>query len=170
MAAPADRPARAPAGRRLLRKGERGVLAGGDGLIFALLILFAGSLAVLNTWSIIDTRAALDAAGREYLRAYTHAGDPGTALASGEAAAAEVLAARATPVHTLRIDAPDASAFGPCQPAQVTLHAQVPAVRVPFLDGVASRTVSVRHHELVEPHRELTSAPHHDPEATPCAE
>lgn len=168
MAAPAHRRARAP--RRVPPRGERGVLAGSDGLIFAVLILFAGSLAVLNTWSIIDTRAALDAAAREYLRAYTRAGDPTTALAGAEAAADEVLAARASPVHTLRIDAPDASAFGPCQPAQVTLHAQVPAVRVPFLGDVASRTVSVRHHELVDPHRELVSAPRHDPEATPCAD
>ena len=65
-------------GRRHVR-GQSGVLAGSDGLIFGMLILLAGSLAIVNVWSIIDTRAALDAAAREYLRSYTQQSSATTA-------------------------------------------------------------------------------------------
>jgi hypothetical protein len=149
-------------------RGQAGVLAGSDGLVFGMLILLAGSLAVLNIWSVIDTRAALDAAAREYLRSYTEQSSPAAAASFGDAAARELLERRGAPVHGLRIDPPDAATFGPCQPAVVAIEAEVPAARLPFLDDLGTRQIRVTHRELVDPHREVISGPNHDPTATPC--
>lgn len=150
-------------------RDQRGVLAGADGVLFATLILLAGSLAVLNIWAIIDTRTALDAAAREYLRSYTEQTSPADALAAGRAAAESVLVARGGPIRSLRIEPPDAATFGPCQPSAVAIEAEVPGARLPFLDDLGSRRVRVTHLELVDPHREVASGPDHDPDATPCA-
>ncbi len=146
------------------------MLAGSDGLVFGVLILLAGSLALVNIWSMVDTRSALDAAAREYLRSYTEQSSPAAAAARGEAAAREVLDERRTPLHLLRIDPPDAATFGPCQPVTVAIEAEVPAARLPFLDDLGARRIRVTQRELVDPHREVTSGPDHDPSTTPCAE
>ena len=79
--------------------GQAGMVAGGDGLLFGMLILIAGSLALVNVWAIIDTRAALDAAAREYLRTYTEQRDPAGAAAEAHRAARSVLDSRGTPLR-----------------------------------------------------------------------
>ncbi|MEI2700110.1 MAG: hypothetical protein V9E94_17910 [Microthrixaceae bacterium] len=112
-------------------RNQGGFVGGGDGILFGLLILIAGSLAVLNIWSIIDTRAALDAAAREYMRSYTEASTPQEASSAGERAALEVLLRRGTPLSGVRITAPDTGRFGPCEPATVTLEAEAPASAPP---------------------------------------
>ena len=148
--------------------GQAGMLAGSDGLLFAMLILLAGSLALVNIWAMIDTRAALDAAARDYLRTYTEQSDPASAARAGDHAARSVLDQRGTPLRSLRIDPPDRTTFGPCQPVAVTIEAEVPAARLPFLDDLGARQIRVTHRELVDPHREMTNAPSHDPTTTPC--
>lgn len=148
--------------------GQAGMLAGSDGLLFAMLILLAGSLALVNIWAMIDSRAALDAAARDYLRTYTEQSDPATAAGAGERSARSVLDQRGTPLRSLHIDPPDPSLFGPCQPVAVTIEAEVPAARLPFLDDLGARQIRVTHRELVDPHREMTNGPSHDPATTPC--
>lgn len=149
--------------------GQAGMVAGGDGLLFGMLILVAGSFALVNVWAIIDTRAALDAAAREYLRTYTEQRDPAGAAAEADRAARSVLDSRGTPLRDLRIDPPNAAGFGPCSLASVRLESNVAAVRVPFLDGVGERTVSVRAQELIDPHKEVEPGGTYDPDQTPCA-
>jgi hypothetical protein len=151
-------------------RGQSGALAGSDGLLFATLILLAGSLAVLNIWASIDTRAALDAAAREYLRSYTEQSSPDAARDAGERAARELLARRGSTLSSLRIIAPDPARFGPCQPTTVALEAVVPAARLPFLDDLGARRIRVEHRELVDAHREVTNGHAHDPTTTPCAD
>jgi hypothetical protein len=138
------------------------MLAGSDGVLFGMLILLAGSLAILNVWAVIDTRAALDAAAREYLRTYTEQSSADAAATAGELAARRLLDERGTPVTDLWIVEPDGAAFGPCQPAQVAFEAEVPAARLP--SSTTSAPVDpVTHRELVDPHREVTSGPTTDP-------
>lgn len=149
-------------------RSQAGVLAGSDGLLFAILILLCGSLVTVHVWSILDTRAALDAAAREYLRTYTEQPDAARAGESGASAVRAVLESRATPLQGLQIHPPDPTTFGPCQPVAVTIEAEVPATSLPFLDDLGSRLVRVTHRELVDPHREVTSGPNHDPSTTPC--
>jgi hypothetical protein len=145
------------------------MVAGADGLLFGMLILLAGSLAFVNIWSIIDTRAALDAAAREYLRTYTEQRDPLTAATGAEQAARAVLESRGTPMRGLRIDAPPPGEFGPCALASVRLESTVPAARVPFLDQLGERTVSVEASELIDPHKEVETGDSYDADDTPCA-
>jgi hypothetical protein len=134
--------------------GERGAVAGLEGLAFGVLVLLTGTLLIVNAWAVVDTRIALDAAAEEYLRAYTEAGDARAAAAAGEEAARSSLAARgvATPVL---ITAPDPAAFGPCTSAHVEIEATVPAARLPFVGGLGTTHLHVRHDELVDAHREV---------------
>lgn len=152
------------------RRGERGVVGGGESLALGLLILVGGTLALLNVWAFVDTRVALDSAAREYLRTYTESRDPATAQRSSMAAAKQVLELRGTPIDRLVVAAPDSRAFGPCEVAVVELATEVAWARVPFIDGVGSRTVRVVHSELIDPHREVIPGVAHDPTATMCAD
>ncbi len=150
--------------------GERGAVGGLEALVLGFLILFGGAGLAVNTWSVIETRTALDAAAREYLRAYTAQSDPTAAARAGSDAVHRVLVARGTELRNLTIDAPDPSLFGPCQPVEVALSSRVPEMRVPFIDALGPSTVTVTSAELVDAHREMTAGAGHDPEATPCAE
>lgn len=147
---------------------ERGAVAGLDALLFGTLILLAGTVLIINLWSAIETRTALDAATREYLRTYTASVDGPTAAARAEHAARTVLEHRSTPLQSLRIQPPEVARFGPCEPSTVQLTATVPSVRLPFLDDLGTTVVSVTATELVPPHRELTPGPAHDTTTTPC--
>ena len=149
--------------------GERGAVAGLEALLLGFLVLLGGVGLMVNTWTVVETRTALDAATREYLRVYTAQSDPAAAAEAGAAAARRVLVDRGTPLQSLVIDAPDPSRFGPCQPVEVTLSVEVDELRVPFIDRLGPSSVSVRGAELVDAHREITSGVRHDPEATPCA-
>jgi hypothetical protein len=150
------------------RWSERGMVAGGEALVFGTLVLLAGALVLVNVWSVIETRAAVDAAAREYLRAYTRADDRDHALDAADLAARAALAARDTPLRTLRIVEPAAAQFGPCGRAEVTLIATVPAARVPFVGEVAATEVRVTHAELLGAHEEVTPHDRFDDRTTVC--
>lgn len=137
------------------RSSERGAVAGAESLALGTLILIGGVLLVTNAWAVIDSRLALDAAAREYLRSYTQASSPSEAAEGGLRAVDEVLADRPRLAADTRVVAPDPSGFGPCSPAVVELRSRVPTVNMPFLDGFAPVTVRVRHVELVDAHREM---------------
>ena len=149
-------------------RSERGAVGGLEALLFGFLVLFGGAGLMINTWGVIETRTALDAASREYLRAYTAQSDPNSAAQAGSDAARRVLVERGTPLRDLVVDAPDPTLFGPCQPVEVTLTVDVDELRVPFIDRLGPSTVSVTGAELVDAHREMTPGARHDPEATPC--
>lgn len=162
---------RRPGTRVRPRRGERGVAAGLEGIVFGALILVAGTVVAVNAWSVLQTRRAFDGAAREYLRAYTEADDAQRASSAGRTAAYGVLAGErrsAFDTRAVRIEEPDAARFGPCEPATVVVSGRVPAARVPFVGSFASTTVRVAHTELVDAHREIRSGPDHDVGATPC--
>lgn len=150
-------------------RGERGAAGGAEVLAFGVLLLLAGSLLTTNLWSIIETRVAIDAAAREYMRSYTRSTDRSTALANAEQAARSTLAARGTPLMDLRISPPAREQFGPCGLATVRLEATVPAARIPFVGELGSARVDVTHRALVDAHREITPSDGFDPTSTACA-
>lgn len=150
------------------RRSERGAMAGGEALAFSVLILLAGSLVITHVWSVIETRVALDVAAREYLRAYTRQTEHHTAAIAGEHAARGALTARGTPLTSLRISPPEATRFGPCGRATVTLGAAVLNSTVPFMGKIAGSDVRVVHEDLIPAHRAMTAHPSFDPAATPC--
>jgi hypothetical protein len=152
------------------RRGQGGFLAGSDGLIFGALVLLCGSVVIINAWAAIDTRIALDSAAREYLRTYGEQPDGPTARAAGVRAARTVLSRRGMePSRLIFTTEPRVESFGPCQLAEVGLTVTVPAIEVPFLDGMGSRSVTVTHSELVDAHREMATGPTYSNESTPCA-
>jgi hypothetical protein len=156
-------------GRR--RRGERGAVAGLEGVVFGILVLVTGTLLVVHAWSVLQTRRTLDGAAREYLRAYTQADDPTAAAAAGQRALVDVLVGERGSADDVAVEAtPNPATFGPCAVAEVALATVVPAVRLPFVGEVGATTVAVRHTELVDAHREIASGAAYDPEATPCAD
>lgn len=154
--------------RTARREGERGA-AGAEALAFGALVLVAGTLVLVNVWGTIDARMALDAASREYLREYTQAPTHSDAVRRGELAARVALAARGTPISSLRVEHPDPARFGPCGEAHVALTATVPSMRVPFLGTLTRTEVTVQHRELVDAHREVEPHAAFDEVATLCA-
>ena len=150
------------------RRDERGMVAGGESLALGTLILLVGALVLVNVWSVVETRTAIDAAAREYLRAYTRSDDQRTAMAAGDWAARMTLTARGTPLRDLRIDVPRPDQFGPCGRAQVTLTAIVPAARLPLLGELSAAEVAVTHSELIGAHEEVTPHASFDARRTTC--
>ncbi|CAB4558421.1 unannotated protein [freshwater metagenome] len=158
--------------RGTLRRGhtrERGAVGGGEGVIFGMLILVAGTLVILNLWSILDTRMALEAAAGEYLRTYTEQQNFFQARVVGEAAAKDSLAQRGITPARVEILPSEPQGFGPCAVAVVQLRTQLPWVRVPFIGGAGSTSVSVTQTELIDAHREVTASANFQQFATPCA-
>jgi hypothetical protein len=151
-----------------MKRDERGVVAGLEGLVFSMLILFGGTILVVDAWAVIDTRVALDGAAREYLRAYTEAPDPATAASSGDTALRDAMADRPGLRAALRVEAPNPTRFGPCSEADVVLTATVPSIRIPYVGDFGTTAVRVRHSELVDAHREVINGAAYDPSTTPC--
>lgn len=156
-------PRRGPA-----RRSERGAVAGAEVLVICVALLLGGSLAVASTWSVVETRVALDAAAREYLRSYTRAEDPLSAAARADAALRSSLAERGTPLRDVRVDGPDPSTFGPCAVARVVLTVATGAIRAPLVGRLGPSEVSVTHSELVDPHREMAPGPAYSWGETDC--
>lgn len=151
-----------------VRGSERGAVAGLEGVMFGLLVLLAGTVLVVNAWSVLQTRRTLDGAAREYLRAYTQADSPAQARLAANLALDEVLRGERGRGTDITVTAPDPALFGPCASASVTLATTVPAARLPFVGTMASTEVVVDHTELVDAHREMTTGAAYDPEGTPC--
>lgn len=151
--------------------GEAGFVAGLEGVVFGLLVLVAGTIVVLNAWSVLQTRRVLDGAAREYLRAYTEGDDPADARSGARRALQAVLdGERRRPAGgpNVRLEEPDETRFGPCAEATISIWAEVPAARVPFIGTFGSTTVRVTHSELVDAHREIEPGRRYDAEVTPC--
>lgn len=155
-------------GLRRRRRDERGAVGGLEALLLGLLVVLGGVGLMVNTWTVIETRAALDAAAREYLRSYGEQSDAISAERAGSDAAHAVLRERGTPLDGVRVSTPDAGRFGPCQRVEITLSVEVDRMRVPFIDAIGSTTVSVTASELIDAHREVLVGDRYDLADTAC--
>ena len=93
------------------RGTESGQAAGIETIPFGILVFIGGLLLVVNVWAVVDTRAALDTAARDYLRAYTSSSTSALGRAAGREAALASMGARAHG-RAVEITAPD-EPFGP---------------------------------------------------------
>jgi hypothetical protein len=155
--------------RWTLRRDERAVVGGGEGLFFVALLLVSGTVATVATWAVLHAQVATDGAAREYLRVYTEAPDPLSAAYRADLAARRSLSGSGLRADRVRISQPDLRGFGPCAAATVELAVDLPGIRLPFLDSLRSTTVRVRRTELVDARREMIAGPSYDPDRTPCA-
>jgi len=154
--------------RTVRRRDQRGVLAGAESMLFVALLLVGGGVIAAGGWTTLRAQVALDAAAREYLRAYTEAPDPLTAAYRGEQAARRSLRGSGLIDTRVQLTHADLRAFGPCAAAEVGLGIEIPSVRVPFVDSWRPVWVRVRRRELVDPRREMLRGPTHDLNRTPC--
>lgn len=136
-----------------MRMSESGQAAGIESVPFGILVFVGGLILVVNVWAVVDTRAAIDTAARDYLRAYTASGDSVSAADRGRAAAVDSMSARSGAAERLVIHDPT-DPFGPCRPATVELEVEVPAIRAPFIGSIGTTTVSTTQTELVQPYGE----------------
>ncbi len=136
--------------------GERGFAGGTEVLPFGILVFLGAMVLAVNAWSVIHTKMALDASGREYLRAYTEAADVGAARAAGSSAVDASISSRLGDGIGVTIRTPNGE-FGPCRLATVELVAVVPALRAPFLGEFGETTVRSTQSELIDPFAPLSS-------------
>jgi len=141
---------------------EDGVVAGLEALAFGVLVFVIGTLVVLNAWTVVDAKFAVEGAAREAARSVVEsaatvggAGAPTDAhRAVARAAADEVLAGLRGPGS--RVDE-DVRVVGSIQRGacvEVTVSIQVPVVRIPLLgSGGGTRPVVGTHRERVDPFR-----------------
>ncbi|MCO5313095.1 MAG: hypothetical protein M9952_09220 [Microthrixaceae bacterium] len=136
--------------RRILpRSDERGYAGGVETVPFGILVFVAGTMLMVNLWAVVDAHVTLDAAARDYLRAYTGAVDRDGALDAGTEALRRSIGERWTDIE---VSAPP-EPFGPCRPATVRIEVTIDSVRLPFVGTIGSHTISSTQSELVQPYR-----------------
>lgn len=142
----------------MIRRDERGQVAGIEALPFGLLIFTVGTLFIVNLWGVVDTKFAADAASRvaaRHLVETATADTDTTELLDGARIRAETTMAdhgRAQPV-SIEI-ATESGTLTRCQRVVVTLRTRVPIIRLPFLGAYGDAfDVAATHAELVDPTR-----------------
>ena len=139
--------------RRRRLGGDDGVVGGSEVLPFGFLTLVAGSLLLANVWGVVDARNAVSLAAREGVRAYVEADDESAATAAAVARASETLDSLGR-VDGVTVEPPAVDGgFGRCRRVTLTVRADIPAIAVPFLDGLGTTSVSATHSELIDPFR-----------------
>lgn len=147
---------------------ERGAVAGLEGVMFSVLILMGGLVVIVNAWSVIDSRAMLDSAAREYVRTYTRSNDSLSARVAAEHAARRTIITRGRSAERVEFIISTPNGFGPCALMTVSISVQVPTLRAPFLGSFGSSTATSRLSGLVEAHRQITPDAAYDPSRTEC--
>jgi hypothetical protein len=141
----------------VIRRDDRGQIAGIEVLPFGVLVFVVGSLLVANAWAVIDAKLAVAAAAREAARTYveTASDDPRAASASAFAAARDAIAGHGRDPDRLQLTIEPGTSVARCR--RVVIHAAyvVPAVTLPWIGGFGSGiTANARNSELVDPFRD----------------
>lgn len=139
--------------RRLLTALRRddGVVGGVESLPFGVLVFVVGTLIVVNAWGVVDAKMAVAGAAREAVRAYVEAPRRDTAETLARAAALRAMHAMGRTARAPQIDM--AGDFGRCNRVSATVSYRIPAVRLPWVDGLGSFTARSTATELVDPLR-----------------
>ena len=132
---------------------EDGFVAGSDMMFFAVVIMLTATMLMVELWSVLATRAAVDRAAREASRAYVEAPDLNAARTNARAAATAALDGRGTLIEAAVDDALTEQGWGRCVRIEVVVRASVPRITLPILGGMGATTVTGRHSELIDPWR-----------------
>ncbi len=131
--------------------GERGQAAGFETIPFGILVFVTFTLLIVNAWGVVTNRGLADSMAREYLRAYVAAPSRDAARRDGRAIALAVAAGRGMPADRVKIT--DATAWGPCAVATVTVSVAQPIIRAPFVGGLGTTHITTTRRDLVDGHR-----------------
>ena len=140
--------------RRIARTLHRddGFAAGGEMLAFGVLVFIVGSLMILSAWQVVDAKFAAASAAREATRAYVESTDASEARRRATAVALEALKSHGLSTAHLR----EVSLEGTlerCARVRTEVRYRVPALVLPWIDGIGSVDVRADHSEIVDPLR-----------------
>lgn len=130
---------------------DRGLVAGGDILLFGLVTMVLTSLVILNAWLAIDTSLAVSAAAREGARAAVEAPGGPEAVTRGQRAINDVMNDYGRPGPSL--DSITFAAFERCAPVSATVSYQINLIPLPIFGDFGTHTISATHSEIVDPFR-----------------
>jgi len=130
---------------------EDGVVGGVEALPFGVLVFVVGSLIVVNAWGVVDAKMAVASAAREAVRAFVEAPADGNAEIAGRNAAERTMQALGRsgrePVIDVRGD------FARCARVTATVSYDIPAIRLPWVQGWGTLTARSTASEIVDPLR-----------------
>ncbi len=135
---------------------QRGAVGGIEMLPFGLLIFFAGTMLIANTWVVIDAKMATSSAARESVRFLVESdGDINGALAHGESAFdAQVKSGGALGSFEVESGGVIDSSFVRCARVTATYEYTTPVISVPFIGSWGNGIhVQSSHSEIVDPYR-----------------
>lgn len=141
---------------------EDGFIAGADTLIVGTLVFVTGLVIIINTWSLMDSKFAVDAAARETVR-YLAEAPVGLSNEAMENHARDIANAtmaghgKDPAVTVIQVDLPSmAQVRTRCARITVSVTQKVPTMRVPFVGSSAFGnlwSVTSDHTEIVDPFR-----------------
>lgn len=135
-------------------RDQRGQLGGGEVIPLGLLILVVGSLLVANAWAVIDAKAAVTTAAREAVRSYVESTSPATAAGDAERTARDAISALGLDPERLAPMELESPAFERCERVTVRITYEVPAIPLPWTDGLGDGLdVTASHTEVIDPLR-----------------
>ena len=157
--------------RRVDLTSDAGQMGGVEVLPFGILILVTGSLMVVNLWSVINTKMAVNAAAREAAHAVAEAAPTGNGSGDLSADARREGERAAIAALTTHFDrSPDQPVaveivFPPggwrrCARIDVRVTYRAPVIALPFLGSMGpDRDVVAEHHSIVDPYRDSAPVP-----------
>jgi hypothetical protein len=133
------------------RRGDKGQIAGIEGVAFGVLVLILGILVVANAWAVVDAKLAASAAAREAARAYAESDGVSPDSDAIDAALATVASHGRNPERT-SIDLGSAR-WERCARVTVTVRYDGTLAAIPILHHLRGFTVTAEHSEVVDPYR-----------------
>jgi Flp pilus assembly protein TadG len=150
-----------PRSKRINWSDDRGFAGGTEALPFGMLVFVVGILLVLNLWSVIATKMAVNAAARQAAHAVAeYAPAPGENIATGVNAEAATVARSTVETYTGK-PAPEVTAategtitWARCAEFTVVVDYSAPLVRLPLVGQFGtSWPISARASSIVDPYR-----------------
>jgi hypothetical protein len=135
---------------------ESGFVAGGEALIFGMLIFVLGTIVVLNAWTVLDARFAASAAAREAVRAVVEApigADLDQAAIAAAGMAFEGHGRDPADLEVIWAGATEDPVQARCAEIRFRVETQVDVLVVPRFGTRSAFRVSAVHAELIEPYR-----------------
>ena len=121
-------------------------------LAFGVLVFIVGSLMILSAWQVVDAKFAAASAAREATRAYVESTEPSQARRRATQVALEALQSHGLSTAHLRGVSLEGS-LERCARVRTEVTYRVPALVLPWIDGIGTVDVRADHSEIVDPLR-----------------
>lgn len=144
---------RAPLWRSDRWLDDRGFAGGADMLFFGFIALGISVLVIVNTWAVIDTSLAVNAAAREGARTFVEA-DPADPFTDSRRAMDRVMDQYGkTDAADLRVEIIEGVGFERCAVVRTSAAYDIELIDLPLFGSLGSHRISATHSERVDPFR-----------------